>query len=163
MGFEPFFRKIPEYAWFPNQSWLHWMKQPANPCSGLSWYLVWIEGDLFENALTLTKGLVFLLLLCPRSESWLSIWGRRSLYCLLIHQPLMELQLTWFADKAAGDWLIPLPSQDWYVVLLAWMLQLVWCTTLTILCSSLLAEKVFGFIVEPNWAPTLLERLGHLE
>merc|ERR1719464_1064291 len=124
-----------------------WAGLPTEFCSSEEVALYWIRG-LFKNVLELSKGLIFLLLCCPRSGGPMARLGRHSIYPYLLHPIALE-------------WCGPLlnvtpPACQLLVLPLA----------VTVLLASWPVRLVFGIFLEPRWLERLLaadERSGKSE
>merc|ERR1719163_502973 len=70
--------EIPFYSWGATEG-------PRDGyCSFGAFATFWLRG-VFRNALELSKGLVLILLCCPRQDSLMSTLGQYSLYAYLLH------------------------------------------------------------------------------
>merc|ERR1712176_1033901 len=58
-----------------------WVGIPS--CGFSSDALFWLRGN-FRNVLEMTKGMIFLILVCPRSRCFMTIYGQYSLYPYLL-------------------------------------------------------------------------------
>uniref|UniRef100_A0A7S4Q5Z8 Uncharacterized protein n=1 Tax=Alexandrium monilatum TaxID=311494 RepID=A0A7S4Q5Z8_9DINO len=120
----------------PSFGWAHLPVQYCEPREAAALY--WIRG-LFKNALELTKGLIFLLLCCPRSNSILTTFGRHSIYPYLLHPVVL-------------DWLGPVVKATPPACQL-----LVLPLVITAVLASWPVRVLFGPFLEPVWLERLLE------
>eukprot|EP00929_Paragymnodinium_shiwhaense_P108378 TRINITY_DN74695_c0_g1_i1.p1 TRINITY_DN74695_c0_g1~~TRINITY_DN74695_c0_g1_i1.p1 ORF type:complete len:477 (+),score=44.94 TRINITY_DN74695_c0_g1_i1:148-1578(+) len=157
-GFD-YMEDTPKYGWAPDQPSFWWGRQPAICSTGGRW-AVWIRGAVFRNALELTKALVFLICVCPRSPSFMTELGQYSLYPMLLHEPIMKLQLIWFAEDNA--WTMPHPANG-ALLTLAWIGQIAFATLVTVVFAMKPVRAVFGCIIEPVWAERLVEKVENYE
>eukprot|EP00927_Polykrikos_kofoidii_P049529 TRINITY_DN4357_c0_g1_i1.p1 TRINITY_DN4357_c0_g1~~TRINITY_DN4357_c0_g1_i1.p1 ORF type:complete len:451 (-),score=42.70 TRINITY_DN4357_c0_g1_i1:48-1400(-) len=157
-----FINDIPQYSWNRNVWRLWWWDKPDATCDlPLTWTgSLWIRGAVFRNVLEVTKILLFLLYVCPRGESFMSRLGRYSLYPMLIHHQLMELELTWFADPGAAS--LPAPSNV-PLALLLYAGQIVFCFGLTAVLSTRPVRAIWWVIIEPTWLTSCVAKIAKFE
>jgi len=150
-----FMEDIPKYAWSSGQR-AEWWRYQAEPCTQIGMWLLWIRGAVFRNVLELTKTLIFVFCLCPRSSSFMSDLGQYSLYPMLLHVPIMKLQLIWLRGSDADE-SIPYPENA-FLVVLCYLGQLSFCFALTVLLSSKAVRSVFWVFFQPTWVEVFMDR-----
>jgi len=136
----------------PFYSWGHTEGPPDGYCNFAAFSSFWLRG-LFRNVLEVSKGLVLILLCCPRQENLLSRLGQYSLYTYLLHPWCQD-----FVNKGIQiyDWR-PHPNAkssvefQWACVFGA----IVYAFAMNIFLTSWPVRTVFSPILEPAW----LERL----
>merc|ERR1719401_1555251 len=140
----------------PFYSWGHLEGPPDGYCSFGAFSTFWLRG-LFRNALEVSKGLVLILLCCPRQDNMLSRLCQYSLYTYLLHpwcQDFVNMGIKIY------DWR-PHPTAassatfQWACVLGA----IAYAFAMNVFLTSWPVRKVFGPILEPAW----LERLFGVE
>jgi len=134
---------LPEYEWTGLVLW--------NSPSKAAFF--WIF-SLSRNVLELLKGLVLLLLCCPREESALAAMGRRSLYPYLLHGPFVWLSVWLLSPVSSGFKSASLTSQA-----SAWFVALAFSFAVVVLLSSAQLVQLFRPFFEPVWLGRLLREL----
>jgi len=102
----------------------------------------WLRG-LFRNLVELTKGVIFILLFCPRSDGRLAQMGSRTLYPYLL-QFLMITYVNCSSDTCAS-WYIAYTHHFRWLHLLAGSCLITGCLTLWPITA------IFGVLLEPVW------------
>jgi len=137
----------------PYYSWGSIYGPKGGYCDIGSFATYWLRG-LFRNVLELSKGLVLILLCCPRSDNYFSNLGQYSLYTYLLHpwfQSVMNgpLRMTeWRPHPVLGD---P-PAYQWYCLCLG----ILYAFVVNVICTSKLARSVFSVVLEPAWVERLV-------
>jgi len=131
----PFMAQIPMYDWNSMPS-----------CGAASDALFWVRGS-FRTMLEMTKGLIFLIFVCPRGNSFITPYGQTSLYPYLL-QGLMgqEVQLVQFVLFYFGK-----PPQ-----LIGLIEVLANSFFINVVLGTWPCRKVFGILLEPTWLQDLL-------
>lgn len=125
----------------PNFDWAS-----TNFCNQVHASTYWLRG-LARHSLELTKGLVFLFCLTPRTHSFLTEMGRYSLYPYLLHWYVVN-------DLRVRLFLFPASSNP-IVQVLQWLLALALAVAVNMGLSSRPVRAVAWVFLEPTW----LERL----
>jgi fucose 4-O-acetylase-like acetyltransferase len=137
-----FLAEIPFYSWGSIEG------PPDGYCDFGAFSTFWLRG-LFRNALELSKGLVIILLCCPRQENMLSRMGQYSIYTYLLHpwcQDLVNEGIKFY------DWR-PHPNAasssmfQWACVFGA----IAYAFTMNVFLTSKPVRTIFGPILEPTW------------
>lgn len=150
-----FLSQIPRYGWIDPVStkynhWLPMSHSPVDFCSPWEHALFWIRG-LFRNILELSKGLIFIILICPRHKGPIADMGCRSLYPYLLQFFLVP---HFFRAVRACDQEMIFAG---FVVPEVWRIRLGWTAAFvfSLLTNVLLASHpvraVCRFLLEPTW------------
>jgi hypothetical protein len=143
---EDYMRYIPDYGQAGNLSIVFW-----DECSfgvngagefsiNYDSYFFWLRG-LLRNAVEITKAVLFLVFLCPRSHSHLTVMGTRCLFPYL---------LQWLAIVPIAACMAPLHSTFRFPLV----------SILTVVClSSWPVYVLFRPLLEPRWCERLCTAL----
>jgi len=119
-------------------------------CGSWEMFLFWFRG-LFRNMWEVTKGFIFIFLVCPRQRmGFLSDMGAHTLYPFLLHYSFAVLQNRFLelpADHVhwgAGRWLV------------CWVMELTFCLVVVTFLSSYPVRYIFAVLLEPRWLERLL-------
>lgn len=140
----------------PFYSWGNFEGPPDGYCDFTAFSTFWLRG-MFRNALEMSKGLVLILFLCPRADSFLSRMGQYSLYTYLLHpwcQQLVNMGIKYYDWRPHPNALSSLSFQ-WACVFMA----MGYACCMNIFLTSFPVRTLFGPILEPVW----LERLCGVE
>lgn len=125
--------------------WLVWRDSYSHLIDGPIWQVL-LEGSAIRAGLLAVAAAMTLavLLVVPRREGRLTVWGSRTLYVYLLHGPII------YAARESG-------LVDWFGSFgLGGVLALVACAVaVTALLSTGVVAKVFRPIIEPPFAWTL--------
>eukprot|EP00931_Biecheleriopsis_adriatica_P073063 TRINITY_DN47423_c0_g1_i1.p1 TRINITY_DN47423_c0_g1~~TRINITY_DN47423_c0_g1_i1.p1 ORF type:complete len:276 (-),score=14.69 TRINITY_DN47423_c0_g1_i1:27-803(-) len=123
-----FIDKIPYF------SWGHYI---SSFCTAADVRLFFLRG-MFKNIFELTKGIMFSACFCPRTKTFCTPAGQKSLYPYLLHMTVVR---AWFRMKAPHQ----AASATWTceVFLLPFVI--------VILLASSPVCKAFGWFLQPEW------------
>lgn len=142
--------------WLFRASWwteVLWFSDVCRHCFKVADH-VWAR-YIADVVLNSVLGLLFFFLCVPRSCSWLSRCGGRTLYPYVLHDQAIWLLL------APGRRLLAAPERLWHKspLLAAWWTAALWLSAslaLALLLSSWPSRAVFRWAVEPEWLVALL-------
>mmetsp|Transcript_19530 Transcript_19530/g.31312 ORF Transcript_19530/g.31312 Transcript_19530/m.31312 type:complete len:491 (+) Transcript_19530:68-1540(+) len=134
----PLMADMPDMTWEINESLVPGGISEAS--------FLWARG-LARNVFEISKGMIFLLMICPRGDCFISAAGRFSLYSYLLHGPA-TLLLPWLLSR----WLPGLVFGTLPIQIGVWLGVFAASTFVAWILASRPVRYVAGVFLEPVWA-----------